>query len=58
MIAALAKAGAALQNPSYLDAAEKSFRFLEKNLIIDGNLKHRYKQGEAEIEAFADDYAF
>ena len=58
MIAALAKAGAVLQNSTYLDAAEKSFQFLEKNLIIDGNLKHRYKQGEAEIDAFADDYAF
>ncbi len=58
MIAALAKAGSELQNSTYLDAAEKSFRFLEKSLIINGNLKHRYKQGEAEIDAFADDYAF
>ncbi len=58
MITALAKAGAALQNPDYLDAAEKSFRFLEKNLKIDENLKHRYKNGEADIDAFADDYAF
>ncbi len=58
MIAALAKAGAVLQNPSYLDAAKKSFRFLEDSLIVNGNLKHRYKHGEAEIDAFADDYAF
>ncbi|MDY0081808.1 MAG: thioredoxin domain-containing protein, partial [Ignavibacteriaceae bacterium] len=59
MISALAKAYQAFNNRAYLDAAEKSFNFLKKNLINkDGKLLHRYKDGEAAVEAFIDDYAF
>lgn len=59
MISALAKAYQAFNNKVYLDAAEKSFKFLENNLINkNGKLLHRYKDGESAVEAFIDDYAF
>lgn len=59
MISALARAYQAFNNKVYLDAAEKSFKFLENNLINkNGKLLHRYKDGESAVEAFIDDYAF
>ena len=59
MIAALAVAGRVLKESSYIRAAEKAVDFIEKNLIdADGHLLHRYRDGEAGIPAFVDDYAF
>lgn len=58
MIVALAKAGAVFDEASFIEKAETAFRFIEDKLVINGQLMHRYKEGEASIEAFADDYAF
>jgi len=59
MIAALAFGARILNTPEYLAAAEKASDFIIKNLIDkNGALLHRYRDGEAKIEAFADDYAF
>ncbi len=59
MIAALAKAYAVLQNPSYLDAARKALDFiLTKMRRPDGRLLARYRQGEAQYPAYAADYSF
>lgn len=58
MIAALAKAGAVFENVSYLEAAEKAYQFIHSELFVDGKLLHRYKDGDAAIDGFADDYAF
>jgi uncharacterized protein YyaL (SSP411 family) len=59
IIAALAKAGFVFNNEKYIKIAEKTVEFILRNLIKkNGELLHRYKDGEAEIDAFADDYAF
>ncbi len=59
MIAAFAKAGAVFDEPDFIEKAEKAFDFLSNNLLDDHNkLYHRFKDGEAEISAFADDYIF
>jgi len=59
IIAALAKASRALQNPEYLELAENAIAFiLAKMRDKDGNLLHRYREGEAAILGFLDDYAF
>ncbi|MFV1883589.1 MAG: thioredoxin domain-containing protein [Balneola sp.] len=58
MIVALAKAGAVFDEASFVEKAESAFRFIEDNLTINGQLMHRYKEGESSIEAFADDYAY
>ncbi|OQX12060.1 MAG: thioredoxin domain-containing protein [Desulfobacteraceae bacterium IS3] len=59
MIAALAFGARVLDTPEYLAAAEKASEFIMKNLRDkNGGLLHRYRDGEAKIEAFADDYAF
>ncbi len=58
LIAALAKAGFAFDEPKFLSPAENAFQFLETKLVKNGKLLHRYKDGETGITAMADDYAF
>lgn len=58
MIATLAKAGFALNEEKFTETAETAYRFLQKHLIKNGQLLHRFKDGEAAIPAMADDYAF
>ncbi|MEM3526380.1 MAG: thioredoxin domain-containing protein [Candidatus Jordarchaeaceae archaeon] len=59
MIAALAKAAQVLDEPKYLDAAEKAAKFiLTRMRNLEGVLYHRYRDGEAAISGFLDDYAF
>jgi uncharacterized protein YyaL (SSP411 family) len=57
MIAALSKAGAALGEGSYVEAAENAAKFILKRLY-NGELLHRYRLGESAIPAFLDDYAY
>ncbi len=59
MIAALAKAGSALNDVGLVDAAEHAMKFLLENLINEkGELYHRYSDGEVAHRAFIDDYAY
>ncbi len=59
MIAALAKSARIFHNEDYLAAAEKSVQFILENLqTADGNLLHRYREGESVISGNLDDYAF
>jgi len=58
MIAALAKAGKALDAPEYVEAATRAAAFLWTAMQTDGRLLHRYRGGDADIEANLDDYAF
>lgn len=58
-IAALAIAGRIFDNKKIIDTAEKSVQFILKNLISkDGDLLHRYRDGDSSIDAKIDDYAF
>ncbi len=58
VIAALARAASALERPEYLRAAVEALDFIRSELVgPDGRLRHRYRDGEAAIAAFADDYA-
>ncbi len=58
MIAALAVAGRALKNPRYLDAAARTAGFiLDRMRGHDGRLLHTYKDGQAKLNAYLDDYA-
>ncbi len=59
MIAAMAKAGAALGEPAYVDAASRAAEFVLGTLRSDdGRLLHRYRDGEAGILGHLDDLAF
>ncbi|WP_150267516.1 thioredoxin domain-containing protein [Paenibacillus tepidiphilus] len=59
MIAALAKGAKALQKPEYAQAAAAAADFIWTTLRReDGRLLARYRDGEAAIPAYVDDYAF
>jgi len=59
MIAALALAARAFDEPSYAAAARRAADFTLRTLRRpDGRLLHRYRDGEAAIAANASDYAF
>jgi hypothetical protein len=59
MIAAMARAGALLGEPRYVAAAEKAAGFVLRHLDpADGPLRHAWRNGEAKLPAFVDDYAF
>jgi len=58
MIAALARAGAALGDSSYVEAARRAAGFLRGALWHDRMVLHRYRDGDAAFEGNLDDYAF
>lgn len=59
MISALSRAYPVFGDDGYLHAAKKAAAFIQNKLFDkNGHLLHRYRDGEAAIEAFASDYAF
>ena len=59
MIAALAQGARILNKPEYEQAARKAADFiLSKMIDKDGNLYHRFREGELAVAAHAADYAF
>ncbi len=60
MISAFAKAAQALDEPVYLDAAARAMEFILSRMYDarTGLLLRRYRDGDAAISGFLDDYAF
>jgi uncharacterized protein YyaL (SSP411 family) len=59
MIGALAYAGRVLDEPRYVDAAERAADFILKEMRTrDGRLLRTWREGQAKIPAFLEDYAF
>ncbi|OWZ82680.1 thioredoxin domain-containing protein [Natranaerobius trueperi] len=59
MIVALAYAGRILKNQQYVNKAKDCVSFIVDNLVdTKGRLLSRYKDGEASIPGFLEDYAF
>ena len=58
MIGALALAGRVLDEPRYVTAAQEAAEFVLTTLRPEGELMHRYREGEVGIPALLDDYAF
>ncbi|MGH9257201.1 MAG: thioredoxin domain-containing protein [Vicinamibacterales bacterium] len=60
MLSALARAAQVFDEPAYRDAAAAAARFVETRLYDpkSGSLERRYRQGDADIDALLEDYAF
>ncbi len=60
MISAYARAGAALQDENYLEAARRAATFVRMQLYDQATkiLYRSYREGRSAIAGFADDYAF
>ncbi len=58
MIAALARAGAAFDEPGWIALAERAFAFVATHMTApDGRLRHSWRLGRARHPASLDDYA-
>lgn len=58
-IVALSRAAQAFNEENYTKIAENAADFFINEMTDDnGKMKHRYRQGEAAIDAFLEDYAF
>ncbi len=58
MISAFAKGYRVSEDKSYLEAAEKCISFIEKNLITEGRLLRTYKNGQAKLKGYLEDYSY
>jgi uncharacterized protein YyaL (SSP411 family) len=58
MISAFAVGGAVLNEKSFTDRAGRAADFLLTRMRVDGRLRRTYKDGEARLNAYLDDYAF
>ncbi len=58
MIGALAYGARTLDEPRYAKVAEEAAAFVLDHMQHDSQLLHRYRDGEAAIPAYLDDYAF
>jgi uncharacterized protein len=58
MIGALAYGGRVLNQPVYTEAAARAADFVLQRLRQDGQLMHRYREGEVAIHGMLEDYAF
>ena len=60
MISALAKGAQVLGDPEYLEAAQRATAFLLRTMYSadSGKLLRRFRDGDAAVEGFLDDYAF
>ena len=55
---AFAEAGGALGRPDYLEKANTNAKFLLDNLVRDGRLLRTYRNAEAKLNGYLEDYAF
>ncbi|MEM7230388.1 MAG: thioredoxin domain-containing protein, partial [Planctomycetota bacterium] len=58
MIAGFADGGRVLNEPKYIEAATRAAEFIESSMRTeDGSLLRTYRDGEAKVDAFLEDYA-
>ena len=57
-IGGLARAGAVLKEPAWIDTAQRAARFLHDSVWRDGQLFATWKDGSARYAGYLDDYAF
>ncbi|CAB1274601.1 thioredoxin domain-containing protein [Candidatus Nitrosacidococcus tergens] len=58
MIKGMVSAGQVLNQPSFIDSAERALKFIYNNLWINNRLLATYKDKKARYLAYLDDYAF
>ncbi len=58
MLRSLAEAGAALNRQDYLDAASDNAAFLLANMRPEGRLLRTFREGQAKLLGYLEDYAF
>ncbi len=57
MLRSLAEGGVALDRADLIEMAERNAQFIRDRLSVDGRLLRTFKDGEARIDAYLEDYA-
>jgi uncharacterized protein YyaL (SSP411 family) len=57
MLRAFASAGRVLDRPDYLEVARRNAEFVVGRMLVDGRLRHVYKDGQVKVDGFLEDYA-
>jgi len=57
MVRAWAIAGRTLGEPTFVEAAQRTARFIEQELVVEGRLQHRWRDGRTSRSASVDDLA-
>jgi uncharacterized protein YyaL (SSP411 family) len=57
MISAFARGAQVLDDPAYIESAQKAASFIREKLWKDGALLRSYRQGASDVGGFCDDYA-
>jgi hypothetical protein len=58
MISGMIKAYTVLHDPEALQAARDTIAFVQQHMLHDGRLLRAYKDGQAKLNGYLDDYAF
>ena len=58
MLKAFAEAGAAFDEPAYVDIARRNAEFLLDSLVRDGRLLRTWKEGSAKLNGYLEDYGY
>lgn len=58
MIGSLAYAGRILDEPGYIEAAARAADFILNNMVRDGTLLRTWRNGNAKLPGYLDDYVF
>ena len=58
MIKGMARAGRVLNEPKYIESAERSLRFIRQQMWRQGRLLAAHKDGVSHLPAYLDDHAF
>ncbi|MDA1348974.1 MAG: thioredoxin domain-containing protein [Chloroflexi bacterium] len=58
MMRAFAEAGGALGRPDYVEKANQNAKFILDSLVRDGRFLRTYRDGEAKLKGYLEDYAF
>ncbi len=57
MVAAIARASQVFEEPQWLERAKTAFAFVVERMLVDGRLRHSYRDGRQGAAATAGDYA-
>ena len=57
MLRAFAEAGRLLDREDYRAAANRNADFVARELLVDGRLRRAWRNGQAKLDAYLEDYA-
>ena len=57
MLRTFAEVGRVLERDDYLEVARRNAEFVVSRMVVDGRLRHVYKDGRVKIDGFLEDYA-